>query len=431
MNDDLDLSEKCVGLYNDAILKIFPVDTMAQLFEKELESPIGNWKMYFPEKTIDFVDKCRERKILHEVCEPLFEQKQFFLDFIKQNFPELTNKGSENAAKLLDIEKKVKDFIQKMEVKSDINGSIIKIDVTLHDIIGNFSTTSGGSLHCQSEKLFLAILFAIKKKVHVFELTRGYKLTFKFAKSSIGKSGLQKSSVICSGDKTITESTDPVDPENNFFKLELSTLDNAVEPEAVEEEQPATMIGDELFEKMMKGEDPSHEEQATYRNIVLQKFKQGNYQVKNIEIWKYERVYERVHEEPVKSVYERVHEELAKSEKIRSEVLDLLLITPNGDVYKKLTLLATIFSNLNIKDNNLNCKDNDCFKIYLITAALLPFFHTQRGGSKSRRKLVRKTRRGRTRTRKSKTKTKSKSKTHRRRRHSRVRKHKKYTSRRR
>jgi uncharacterized protein YkvS len=49
------------------------------------------------------------------------------------------------------------------------------------------------------------------------------------------------------------------------------------------------------------------------------------------------------------------------------------------------------------------------------------------GGSKLRRKPMRKTRRGRTR----KTMSKSKSNTHRRRRHSRVRKHKKYTSRRR
>ena len=51
------------------------------------------------------------------------------------------------------------------------------------------------------------------------------------------------------------------------------------------------------------------------------------------------------------------------------------------------------------------------------------------GGSKSRRKPARKTRRGHTR--KSKSKSKSKPKTHRRKRHSRVRKHKKYTSRRR
>jgi hypothetical protein len=480
------LSEKCVGLYNDAILKIFPVDTMTLLFGNEVESSIGHWKMIFPLKDSNTYSGCNERKILHEVCEPLFEQKKIFLQFIQENFPELT-KGPENAAKLLDIEKKVKDFIQKMEVKSDTNGSIIQIEVTLHDIIGNFSTTSVDSLHCLSEKLFLAILFAIKKKVNFFELKRKYHLKFKFAKSSFGKSGLQKSSVICSGDKTITESTDPVDPENNFFKLDLLKLNRAntesqaalnrqafvqgkaaveaktaaeatstpgagaameappdasptpVQPVAglgneaptdaalgentAEEEKPleipppivsaeappATMIGDELFEKMMKGEYPSSEEKDTYQKIVLQKFKQGNYKVKNIEKWD----------------YGGVREELAKSEKIRSEVLDLLLITPNGDVYKKLTFLATIFS-------NLNCKDNDCFKIYLITADLLPFHtqvvHTQVGGSKSRRrhrrKPARKTRRGRNR------KSKPKSKTHRRKRHSRIRKHKKNTSRR-
>ena len=233
---------------------------------------------------------------------------------------------------------------------------------------------------------------------------------------------------------------DPVD--SNFFKLSLLTLDkanvykhvesikqslaeanasgvvapaaakaNASDVEAAAEElQPTPLTGDELFEKMMKREDPSSEEKDTYQKIVLQKFKEGNYKVKSIEKWD----------------YDIVSEELIKSEGIRSEVLDLLSITPNGDVYGKLNYLVNIFY-------SLNCKDNDCLKIYLITAALLPFFHTQVGGSKSRRRHrrhARKTRRGRTR--KSKSKSKSKPKTHRRRRHSRIRKHKKkYTSRRR
>jgi hypothetical protein len=193
---------------------------------------------------------------------------------------------------------------------------------------------------------------------------------------------------------------------------DASGIHGSVDKLLPEEGQPDTMTGDELFEKMMKGEDPSPEEKDTYQKIVLQKFKKGNYQVKRIEKWD----------------YKSVSEELKKSEGFRSEVLDLLSITPNGDVYGKLSYLVNIFY-------SLNCKDNDCLKIYLITAALLPFFHTQGGGSKSRRrhrrKPVRKTHRGRTRKYKSKSKSKSKPKTHRRRRHSRVRKNKKYTSRRR
>ena len=225
--DDL-TKKKIVDLYNDAVLKIFPTGTMVAIFGEEIESSIGHWKMMFPPNGMDNYNQCTNRRTLDEVCNPIFEQKQIFLDFIQENFKEL-----DNVEKLRDIEKKVKDFIQKMEVKSDTTNPYIKIDVTLHDIIGNFSTTSRDSLHCQSEKLFLAILFAIKKKVHVFELTKNYNLTFKFAKSSIGKSGLQKSSVICSGDKTITESMDPVDPAKNFFGLELLILNKAIQDKNV------------------------------------------------------------------------------------------------------------------------------------------------------------------------------------------------------
>jgi hypothetical protein len=279
----------------------------------------------------------------------------------------------------------------------------------------------------------MAILLAIQMLHYpTHSSSNEYNLVFKFAKSLFGKSGLEKSSITCSGNRLISALSDPV--AANIFRLNTKELVNTTPKEAetqvsvsvsqppelassevsppdetqqdaapVEEGQPDTMIGDELFEKMMKREDPSLEEKDTYQKKVLQKFKEHKYEVKKIKKWD----------------FSNVREKLDESDENRNEVLDLLLITPNGDVYNKLTYLGQFFS-------TLNCKDSDCLKIYLITAALLPFY-TQRGGSKSRRrhrrKPARKTRRGRGRTRKSKSKTK----THRRRRHSHVRKHKKNT----
>jgi outer membrane murein-binding lipoprotein Lpp len=222
------LSEKYVELYNKAIIRIFPVDTMVKLFGENLESSIGHWKLFFPPGVMDSFKPCEtSRQILTEECKPIFKQKQVFLDFIKDNFEELTYANPENVAKVQDIEKNVKDFIKRMGVKADFTKSKLEIVVTLHDIISNLSTTSFDSLHCQSEKLFIAILFAIKKKVHVFDLVCDYELKFKFAESSIGKSGLQKSSVICSGDTKINKLTDPV--SDLIFTLDTTKLDEAEE----------------------------------------------------------------------------------------------------------------------------------------------------------------------------------------------------------
>ena len=475
--------KKFVDLYNDAVLKIFPLDTMILLFGEEIESSIGHWKMMFPPNGMIKYNQCNESKTLDEVCSPIFEQKQIFLDFIKDNFPELTDQEPENVEKLLDIEKKVKDFIQKMEVKSDTTNPYIKIDVTLHDIIGNFSTTSRGSLHCQSEKLFLAILFAIKNKVHVFELTKNYNLTFKFAKSSIGKSGLQKSSVICSGDKTITESMDPVDTAKNFFGLKHLRLDRAIQDKnvasikkslaeagakaaaeaeraaaeappapAVEipdvnaaaieelpkvegespqtlpalEPQPTPLTGDGLFEKYRESTSINAKDKdadfENYRKSVVQKFKseESYYDSEFSELPSQGKNPTDYQLAIVKSV-------INKNKNLFDKLMELLSLTSSEDLYKKLIFIHSIF---------IRCQfsDRSCSKIETIILCLTASTFIQVGGHKSRhrhRHHARKTRRGRGRTRKSK--AKAKSKTHRHRRHSRVRvrKHKKYTSRRR
>lgn len=404
--------KKFVNLYNDAVLKIFPTETMNAIFGDELTMDTeGNNKMTLPINPTSVQEKTTTKK--------------FFLNFMEQNFPDFdsSNDNSTNTQlKLIKVNENVGKFIQRMEVKAKLDP--VNIVVTLHDIIDKLSSTEFGSEHCVSEKVFMAILLAIRTLCYP---NTNYNLTFQFSKSLFGKSGLERSSVICSGNRQVSSSNDPVDEAKRIFDLNLDPLkqeqaqeveeDNPaklLEPKAaaaeaplpleVEEEQPATMLGDELFKKKIKIEDPLPEEIDTYQKIVLQKFKEGKYQFKSIKNW-----------------YDAdLSKELNKREGIRSEVLNLLSITPNGDVYKKLFYLVHIFT-------NLNCKDEDCLKIYLLTAHLL----SQGGGSKSRRKPVRKTRRGRGRTRKSKSKSKSKSKTHRHRRHSRVRKHKKYTSRRR
>jgi hypothetical protein len=601
------LSETYIGLYNAAISKIFEPKTMTQIFGQDGTTDlIGNNIMRFKVTNFEKYNLAHvqgtrnftEKKAKEEYT-AMAQQRENFVVFMKSNFPEITNSGVSGASTLQAITQNVTKFIGLMEVKPKfpIKGEIT-IEVTLHDIIDKLASTSFESEHCKSEKIFMAILLAILM-LHYPTPRNEYKLVFKFAKSLFGKSGLQKSSITCSGNKTITESMDPVatndttifgldtselkkvtpetttetkvvakplqpltlkpsetppplsppvgenvgsikndspsqvsaeerraadyklmenrgqeieyhrkseplkkyiyskkaldaipkvSPTNVAYtkyeterkkltatieelssKFNIQSLEDAkkklaeleaaaeantsdvepppppaeakasdveaaeantsdvepppapetplllqaqaqVEAEEEEELQPTPLTGDELFEKMMKGEDPSPEEKDTYQKIVLQKFKKGNYQVKRIEKWD----------------YKSVSEELKKSEGFRSEVLDLLSITPNGDVYGKLSYLVNIFY-------SLNCKDNDCLKIYLITAALLPFFHTQGGGSKSRRrhrrKPVRKSRRKPAR--KTTRKSKSKPKTHRRRRHSRTRKHKKYTSRRR
>ena len=399
---DINNNSRYVTLYNTAIDKIFKGYTTLTSFHNPKHFRISS------SSPVRDTDTCRKQ----------------FLSFMYNNFSDFVNTtGSVDApTTFFTIVEKVKQFIALMEVKTMTADN--QIVVTLHDIIDKLSSTSVDSHHCKSEKLFMAVLLAIQMLHCPSPSTeRDYTLKFKFAQSFFGKSRLQKSSVICSGSEIGDDVEDPV--AANIFGFDINALQqeqaqevekdnpkNLLELE-VEEEQPATMLGDELFEKIMKGEGPSKEEKEMYKKIVLQKFEKGNYQVKSIEIWD----------------YKNVSKELEKSERIRSEVLDLLSITPNGNVYNKLFYLVNIFSSI------LKCEDNDCLKIYLITAALLPFFHTQVGGSKSqrrhRRKPARKTRRGRTRTRKSKTKSKAKAKTHRRRRHSRVRKHKKYTSRRR
>jgi hypothetical protein len=88
-----------------------------------------------------------------------------------------------------------------------------QIDVTLHDIVDKITSTTSMTNYCISEKIFMAILLAIK----ILRSNYPYDLVFKFSPSAIGKSKLQDSSFRCSGGKEIA-SRDPVG--SNFFELE-------------------------------------------------------------------------------------------------------------------------------------------------------------------------------------------------------------------
>jgi hypothetical protein len=59
--------KKFVDLYNDAVLKIFPTETMELLFGREIESSTGHWKMMFPPNGMIKYNQCNERITLDEV----------------------------------------------------------------------------------------------------------------------------------------------------------------------------------------------------------------------------------------------------------------------------------------------------------------------------------------------------------------------------
>jgi hypothetical protein len=495
---DVLTQKKFVGLYNDAVFKIFPTQTMNAIFgEEKTTDTEGNNKMTLPSNSSTIEEKN--------------EKKSKFLEFMKTNFTNISGIGGDNNTKLIDVNDNVKKFIERMEVKLFKGKGFITILATLHDIIDKLTSTDYNSVHCLSEKVFMAILLAIQM-LHYPTPTIEYQLTFQFSKSLFGKSGLEKSSTICSGNKSISGSDDPV--AKNIFGLDTKALTPAqasempipqfqqetletnlskdlrnyphvippilppdtttasmlestpeasrtsftpplaenltanpevlpiASTEQLEQEASKTsltspvvenltpnqeskpvapttpvsavsasnseklpeMLGDELFNKFNNKTGPLPQEILDYQQKVLKNFEEGNYEVKNIEkLWD----------------YDFVLTELKNNEELRKEVLKILLITPEGDVFRKLSYLVFNFAAF-LCSNNKNCS-----KIYLLTACLLNFFSTQRGGSKSRRKPARKTRRGRTR--KSKSKSKTTSKTHRRRRHSRVRKHKKNT----
>ena len=185
-----------------------------------------------------------------------------------------------------------------------------------------------------------------------------------------------------------------------------------------EDEDEDVLTGDKLYEKH---KDPSQvlslNDAESYRKRVLKKFEseESDYDNEFSDLPK-------KHIKPTEYQVEIVKSVISRNIDLFNKLMELLSLTSSENLYTKLLFIQGIFIKCNLSDTS-------CSKIYTIILGLIINLSTQRGGSKSRRKPVRKTRRGRGRTRKSKSKTKPR--THRRRRHSRVRvrKHKKYTSR--
>jgi hypothetical protein len=173
-----------------------------------------------------------------------------------------------------------------------------------------------------------------------------------------------------------------------------------------EEAPPATMLGDDLYNK--------HEEKIPSRDVLA-------------------------NDETIKTYREQILSKLDQfttTELDKDKICELFLISCNGsnlEQFKKLLFFREIFASEYCVMSN----PKDCHTIYMKLSneieKLQLSLYPPAGGSKSRRTHRRKPARKTTRKYKSKSKSKSKPKTHRRRRahHSRVRKHKKYTSRRR
>ena len=222
-----ELSQKYVGLYNLAILQIFSSTTMNEIFVmNDTINLTKDNKMLFKVTSLqEYKTTAVQRssielktKTIEDEYNAMAQKRDNFLDFMRQNFPEideLTLRGV--------IKKNVEEFIRLMEVKPKFpRQGNITIEVTLHDIIDKMSSTEFGSEHCVSEKVFMAILLAIQTLRYPTP-NNSYTLVFKFSKSFLlGKSGLQRSSVICSKNNEITNSNDPV--AKNIFKLNISKL---------------------------------------------------------------------------------------------------------------------------------------------------------------------------------------------------------------
>jgi hypothetical protein len=403
--------------------------------------------------------------------------KQKFLKFMQNNFSNLPvmYKGIQTNATFYIIVKKVKEFIDSMEVKliKDVTTKVTTISVTLHDIIKKLTFTSFDSDHCKSEKLFMAVLLAIQR-LHCPTPSDGndYTLTFEFAPSLLGPSGLQKTSKTCSeGNVEIDASKDPVDA--NIFGFVLTALEQVPQqpspspspspPEIVPQQQQKPVpssIEEGNAEEISKSEvnattendgenvgyystagwgwkenvltgDKLYETYHKYRfldvpNPVIELV---NHAVL-INFKKNEKIYDSAFsvldnptEYHIVIVRTTINENknLFDDKNLFDELMKLLSLTPDEDLYNKLLFIHAIF----FKWQSI---DPVCSKILTIILGLSASTHVSGfnphlihlGGSKSRRKPARKTRRGRTR--------KSKAKTHRHRRHSRIRKHKKYTS---
>jgi hypothetical protein len=224
-----DISVDMIALFNVAMMRIFgqrymniDTNTSLMLIPTDLKNMTPDLKNMTPDLT------------LKKYAYIMFLKANKFVKFgDSPNTLVLSNEkinGDKNREKFL---KNVREFITKMEVQ--INPHNNSIEVTLHDrirrgtIVDKKESIEGGiiadpSYHCESLKLFVAILTAGFYLSQPILIQKNVELTFKFSKGLFG-SGLVESVKICSG-KTVSVSAE-IDPvSSNLYRFQITVLED-------------------------------------------------------------------------------------------------------------------------------------------------------------------------------------------------------------
>lgn len=243
------LTVSAVDFYNTAMLKIFGVTTGQQIFGhvddfnpmylpdsvakgndniKMLEARRDFYSVRYSEEQLRDVKK-RPEKFEKYIA---FLKTNGFFDFGKERGVGLLSGLAEhmlyydNGATVVMF----KEFIQNMEIQKTGNN----IEVTLRDIVSMSTSVKSKPYYCDSVKLFIAVLTAVKhinlmirklttKNSHSVVDQFKISLTFKFSNPGVLQklSGLQKSFVTCSP-TAVVPTGDPV--ATNYFKFNINDL---------------------------------------------------------------------------------------------------------------------------------------------------------------------------------------------------------------
>ena len=245
------LTVSAVDFYNTAMLKIFGVTTGQQIFGhvddfnpmylpdsvangndniKRLEARRDFYSLRYSEEQLRDVKK-RPEKFEKYIA---FLKTNGFFDFGKERGVGLLSGLAEhmlyydNGATVVMF----KEFIQNMEIQKTGNN----IEVTLRDIVSMSTSVKSKPYYCDSVKLFIAVLTAVKHiNLMIRKLTTAdtnshsvvdqfkISLTFKFSNPGVLQklSGLQKSFVTCSP-TAVVPTGDPV--ATNYFKFNINDL---------------------------------------------------------------------------------------------------------------------------------------------------------------------------------------------------------------
>ena len=233
------LTVTAVNFYNDTMQKIFGVNTT-------LFGPIGNFNpMFLPHP--DVVEQLNVPNVqVPEAQRPRLQNFQKYIAFLTDNgyfgvggaLSGLSN-SILNSAPILN---QVNAFIKNMEIQP--NGQNVK--VTLRDIVQMSTSVKSNPYYCDSMKLFIAILTAVKyinKSITQPDFEFSKPGMFSFSQSS----GLQKSFVACSSSPSQIPTGDPIAANTLNFNIDAFTagaaaaqkriVDNAAAQAAEEEQQ--------------------------------------------------------------------------------------------------------------------------------------------------------------------------------------------------